>query len=105
MAGTLDLPWLYDFSQLLIALMYLITGFTGTLFWGLPREFLFGYSFTEAMIYTVVVSGAWSLIFRQVNSIFVSGICDLTIYHSIYKIYAHRATQKVNRLSPWEVRR
>ena len=44
--------------------MYLITGFTGTIFWSLPREFLIGYSFTEAMIYTVVVSGVWSLISR-----------------------------------------
>ena len=44
LAGTLDLPWAYDASQLLLAGLHLATARFGVRFWSQPLELLGGQS-------------------------------------------------------------
>ena len=70
--GVLFLPWLYDFSQILVALMYLVTGWYGSAVWHIEYVVL-GIPFTMAWLMLLVVNAsalstvAWS-VYRILHS-------------------------------------
>lgn len=63
--GMMFLPWAYDFSQLLLAFTYLVTGFQGIVFWRQQVTIPF-LNITEPMcnlfFYTQILTGLGGLV-------------------------------------------
>jgi hypothetical protein len=53
-SGTLELPWTYDLSQLLLAVVHFITAYTGSAAWKTPLVIIGDYSFSFPTILVIV---------------------------------------------------
>jgi hypothetical protein len=63
LAGTLDLPWTYDLSQLLLAAVHFVTAYIGSAAWKTPLIVLFDHAvtFPDVLIAVTVVQVVYGL--------------------------------------------